>query len=155
MKRSQKLFEKDKIPNWKRNRWEVIPLKEVLEGPAAYYQGKIDEMNQYDEERELFDVAAQWKTEKGAAWYTCNECGECMPSTDWHKHCKTKNHRGKAQDGHVRCIEILSGALVQIDIRQFKTYHACPEKARARAEKLKRNPHAASLIKIFNSKRDM
>tara|TARA_B100000519_G_C14061341_1_gene352229 strand:+ start:380 stop:508 length:129 start_codon:yes stop_codon:yes gene_type:complete len=42
-----------------------------------------------------------------------------MPSRDWSKHTKMKNHYGTDQTGTVRCIEIFSGKLVKKTIEEY------------------------------------
>ena len=42
-----------------------------------------------------------------------------MPSRDWSKHTKMKNHDGTEQTGTVRCIEIFSGKFVKKTIEEY------------------------------------
>ena len=79
----------------------------------------MKQIDKEKEERDLWPVTAQWKTSAGHAWYNCDQCQEDMPSRDWSKHTKMKNHYGTEQTGTVRCIEIFSGKFVKKTIEEY------------------------------------
>jgi hypothetical protein len=68
-KRDKKTEEKLQTSKWNKYSWEVIPLKETLNAPAAAFQEQIEAIEKAEQERELFPVTPAWKTKTGQAWY--------------------------------------------------------------------------------------
>ena len=85
-------------------------------------------------ESNIEPVTPQWRTSRGAAWYTCGICKEDMPSNDWNKHWQTKGHKAQRPHGTVRCIEIVSLKLVRRSIGDFVDQHKDPKLAVYRAK---------------------
>ena len=97
----------------------------------------------------MWNQFPKYKTaeKKGHVWYNCRKCPNhnFVNSKHWTDHNQRKDHRvpgddGKIEsDGYVVCIEAMSYAEENYDIKDFIKYQTGIKHARLRGEILKRN----------------